>query len=99
MAFIQIIECDTSDIDEVKSLTEEWKGRTEGKRTARRVLLCEDQDRSGHMYELVFFDSPESARDNSQLPETQEFAKRMSGVLGGEPAFRNLAVIEDFDLS
>jgi hypothetical protein len=99
MAFIQIVECDAPDIDQVKDLTAEWKQSTDGKRTARRILLCEDQDRSGHFYELVFFDSQDSARDNSDLPETRQFAERLSGVLGGEPTFRNLEVVQDLDLS
>jgi hypothetical protein len=98
MAFIQIVECDTQDMDKVKGITKAWEDKTQGKRTAQRIMFCEDRDRSGHFYELVFFDSAESAQQNSDLPETQEFSKQLSGVLEGEPTFRNLEVIEEHEL-
>ena len=99
MAFVQIIECETSKIDDVKRLTSEWEEATQGKRTARRAVLGHDPERSEHFYEMVFFDSSDEAARNSELPETQEFARKLTDLLGREPTFRNIEVIEDHDLA
>ena len=40
MAFVQVIEFRTSHIDEIRVVAEEWETATEGKRTARRRVLC-----------------------------------------------------------
>jgi hypothetical protein len=95
MPFIQIIECETSKIDQLERLNREWEQSTDGKATARRVVLCQDRDRPEHVYEMVFFDSYESAMENSELQETQDFANRMRGVLDGEPRFHDLDILED----
>jgi hypothetical protein len=47
----------------------------------------------------VFFDSYESAMENSNLPVTQEFAQRMMALSDGPPSFFNLDVVEDRTLA
>jgi hypothetical protein len=44
---------------------------------------------------LAFFDSYESAMENSELPQTQEYAGKMRELMDGEPTFYDLDVIED----
>jgi hypothetical protein len=44
---------------------------------------------------IVFFDSYESAMENSNLPETNEFSQKMMELLDGPPTFYNLDVVED----
>jgi hypothetical protein len=99
MAFAQIVECDTSNLEDIKRIEREWEEATEGVRTARRVALCRDRDQPDHLFEMVFFDSYESAMENSQLPQTEEYAKKMREATKGEPTFHNLEVIEDRTLS
>lgn len=99
MAFAQIVECDASDVEDIKRIEREWEEATEGERTARRVLLCQDRDRPGHLFEMVFFDSYDSAMANSQLPQTEEYAQKMREATDGEPTFHNLEIIEDRTLS
>ena len=41
MAFVQIIECRTSEFDKIQQLEEEWRAATEGKRTLRRSIVAE----------------------------------------------------------
>jgi quinol monooxygenase YgiN len=98
MAFIQIVECETPQLDRVQQLTKEWEERTRGEATAHRVVLSQDRDNPRHFYELVFFDSYEEAMRNSSLPETDEFARKLGEITEGEPVFRNLEVVDDHQL-
>jgi hypothetical protein len=95
MAFIQIIEFDTSEREEIEGLVDEWERATEGKRTTQRRILCQDRDDPGRYVNIVFFDSFESAMKNSALPETDLLAKKIQVLCGGPPGFRNLDVVED----
>ncbi len=99
MAFAQVLEFEASDVENIKDIEREWEAATEGERTARRVVLCQDRDRPGHFFEFVFFDSYDSAMENSRLPKTAEYAEKMKEASSGEPTFHNLDVIEDRALS
>jgi len=47
MAFVQIIEFRTTDIERARQINDEWWRATEGKRTVRRELLaCDHSDPS-----------------------------------------------------
>ena len=46
MAFVQIIDFRTSDIDGIKKSGEEWEAATEGKRTVRRQIVGRDRPTS-----------------------------------------------------
>ena len=58
-------------------------------------MLCQDRDDPGRFVNVVFFDSYESAMQNSELPVTQEFSQRMMALADGPPTFRNLDVLDD----
>jgi quinol monooxygenase YgiN len=93
--FVQIIEFRTSKVDEIQRAGEEYVERARGVTTARRALVCEDRDNPGHYFQVVFFDSYESAMKNSELPATQEVAGKMAELVDEPPAFYNLDVIDD----
>jgi hypothetical protein len=95
MAFIQVIEFDSSRIDDVRKLDAEYEDRIRKEMSASRAILCENRDRPGHFMQLVFFDSYESAMENSDLPLTQELAQKMMALADGAPTFHNLDVVED----
>lgn len=97
MAFVQIIEMTTSDIDALMKLDEEWQKATEGKRTARRQIVTRDRGNPDRYLAMVFFDSYESAMQNSALAETQAFADRYRAATK-EIAFHDLDVISDQQL-
>ncbi len=99
MAFVQIIDFRTSKADEMQKLGEEWEAATSGTRTARRRILTQDRDNPGRYLNIVFFDSYESAMENSNDPSTQEFSARMMALGDGPPTFYNLDVLEDRDMS
>ena len=44
---------------------------------------------------MVFFDSYESAMENSNLPETTEFAEKQMLLIDGPPTFYDLDVIQE----
>jgi hypothetical protein len=98
MAFIQIIDFKTSKIDEGKKLVDEYIAKTEGRRTAGRGIMCADRDNPGRYLNIVFFDSYESAMENSNMPETAELAQKLGALTDGEPTFFNLDVIDDRDV-
>lgn len=95
MSFIQIIEITTSKFDQMRALDEKWEKATEGKRTARRSIVTRDRNDPNQVRLIVFFDSYESAMENSNLPETQEFAAKWAELAEGPPRFLDLDVIDD----
>ena len=95
MAFVQIIEFRTADLDAMQQVADRWEQATAGKRTARRRILCRDRKDACRYFNLVFFDSYESAAENSNLPETQRFSAEMMSFADGPPTFYDLDVIED----
>jgi quinol monooxygenase YgiN len=95
MSFIQIIESRTKKFDELHALADEFFEATEGKRTLKRSLLTRDRNDPDRYLIIAFFDSYESAMENSNLPETAAFAEKQMSLLDGPPNFFDLEVIED----
>ena len=91
--FVQIIDARLrGSVEELQSLDDEWERATEGRRTIRRSLLLQDRSDPSHVLIVAFFDDAESARVNSELPETDTLAKTMMEQASGAPTFT------DFDL-
>ena len=95
MAFVQIIEMHTKNYEELQALGEEFFTATEGKRTLQRSLVTRDRNDPDRYLILAFFDSYESAMENSNLPETAAIAEKQMPLLDGPPTFHDLDVIED----
>ena len=60
--------------------------------TARTVTIAEDRDNPGTYFNIVHFDSYQSAMKNSQRPEVGQFAEAMQKICDGPPKFYNLDV-------
>lgn len=95
MGFVQIIQFNTSKIDEIRKVGDEWEAAAGGDRQVRRRVLCEDRDTPGRYFNVVFFDSYEDAMKNSELPVTQEFSQKMMALGDGPPTFYNLNVVDE----
>ena len=95
MAFIQIIEMRTDNVDEIMKLEQEWRDATEGKRTLRRAVVGRDRNDPKRHVVVAFFDSYESAMVNSNLPETAEFGAKQNALLDGSMQFTDLDVVDD----
>ena len=98
MAFVQIIDYETTRKKELDGVFDEWVRATQGKRTASHELHTQDHDRPNHFVDIVEFPSYEQAMVNSGLPETQRVADRMRGLCDNEPRFMNLDVLRDDQL-
>ena len=95
MSFIQIIEMRTSRADELVALEAEWEAATEGKRTLRRSIVAQDRKDPGRYLLLAFFDSYESAMENSNLSETGEFAAKQMALLESPPTFVDVDIVDE----
>jgi hypothetical protein len=94
--FVQIIEIQTSRIDEVEALGRQVQGRLDdgSSSSPKRGLFTEDRDRPGYYLNIVEFDSFEAAMENSSRPEVGEFASQLGKLCDGPPRFYNLSVRE-----
>ena len=95
MAFVQLIDMRTKNVDEIMKLEEEWEKATEGKRTLRRSVVGRDRNDPDHYIVIAFFDDYDSAMVNSNLPETTTFGEKQSALLDGPMQFTDLDVIDD----
>ena len=89
--FVQIIEFRTNRIEELQALAEEM-GPGPGPGSALRGAVTQDRDRPGWYFNIVEFDSYESAMSNSNRPEVSAFAARMAALCEEPPRFYNLDV-------
>ncbi len=95
MAFIQIIEFQTSRIDDFDALLDQWLAQSKDWRTATRSVRTKDRDRPNTYVQIVEFPSFEKAQENSKRPETGEFASSLAKLCDAPPAFRNLDVTRE----
>ena len=95
MAFIQIIQFETSKFDEMQKIGDEWEAAMGDDRKAVRRVMCKDRDKPNGYLNIVFFDSYEEAMQNSKHPVTQEFSGKMMALGDGPPTFLNLDVLDE----
>ena len=91
--FVQIMEFDTSRIEELEAFSKKMHEERGDALLASRATITADRDRSGHYYIVVEFDSFEVAMRNSNDPETAKYAAQMGEFLDGPPTFHNLDVV------
>jgi hypothetical protein len=95
--FLQIIEYQTSNIDEVAAMGTEFREQMAKIESGPKPLggtITADRDRAGYFLSFVEFDSYEAAMEASNRPETQEFFGRLSQLMDGPPKFYNLEVVQ-----
>jgi hypothetical protein len=98
MKFAQIIEFRTSRIDDFNASLNAWMSRTEGHRIQHRAVLERDRDAADQYLLTVEFSTHAQAMENSNRPETAEFAAFLAGISDDPLKFRNLDVIREEDL-
>lgn len=99
MTFIQVIDCKTSQVDELNRLMDNWVTATQGKRTATHSIVGRDRADATHVVEIVEFPSYEEAMRNSNLPETDRIFQEMVAACDGMPTFTDLDVVRDEQLN
>ena len=101
MGFVQIIEYQTSRIEELEALAREFREQTAstpGVAKPLRGTITADTERPGYYLSIIEFESGEAAMEASNRPETQEFFSRMSGLMEGPPKFYNLDVVDSWEM-
>jgi hypothetical protein len=101
LGFVQIIEYQTSHIEELSALGREFRDQsanTPGVSKPLRGKVMADTDRPGYYLSLIEFESREIAMEASNRPETQEFFGRLSKFMDGPPKFYNLDVVEAWEM-
>ncbi len=94
MSFVQLIEYETTQPEEIKRLEREWLRATEGRRTLRRSVVTRDRNNPDHYLSVAEFDSYEEAMRNSELPETQALAEQVAALCSTPPTFTDLDVVD-----
>lgn len=92
MSFIQIIEYQTDRPDEVAALGAQMEA-SGGVQRFTSLHMTKDRDKTNGYVTIVEFPSYEVAMENSDAPETKEFAAKMMELAVGPPRFLNLDVI------
>ncbi len=90
--FIQVVTYATSRIDEIRAAGKKFGESSDG--GPNRVIITANRDTPGKYATLVEFNSYEAAMEQSNRPETGEFAAMMGALCDGPPTFYNLDVIE-----
>jgi len=98
MKFVQIVEFQTTRLDDVLALDQKWRDETKGKRTATAMTIAKDRDKPDTYLMLIEFPSYDAAQQNNELPETQNIAQEMQQLSSAPAVFRNLDVMEQRDL-
>jgi quinol monooxygenase YgiN len=98
MRFVQLIEFKTGDIDAFNRALDEWIAKTSGIRTSSRAIQGRDRDKEGTYINIVEFPSYEAGMENSNRPETAEFAAQLAKLCDGPPTFRNLDVTREEEM-
>ncbi|WP_035847530.1 hypothetical protein [Kitasatospora azatica] len=97
MRFIQIIEFRTSRIEEINAALDSWVAKNADRRIVTRAVQTRDRDAAGVYLHIVEFPSYEEAMENSNRPETAEFAAELAKLCSGPPTFRNLDLVREDD--
>ena len=92
-AFVQLIEFQTQQYDQMDALIDGWKAEIGADRTAEWMVMGRDRDRDGTYMEVVEFPSAEAAQRNSDSPATTAFAGKMMALCDGPVTFHNLEVV------
>ena len=96
MSFVQIMEVTTaSRFNDIRDAVEAWESATEGRRTVKSSVICQDRDTPSRWVIIVTFDSYEDAMKNSELPETKSLADLTAGLADEPLRFSNLDVVEE----
>ncbi len=93
MKFRQIIEFKTNRIDDFNASLDAWIARTESTRIPHTAMLSRDRDAENLYLLTVEFASYDDGMENSNRPETSEFAAVLAEISDGPLTFRNLDVI------
>ena len=94
MSYMQSISFSTDRKSEVLELMSRWSADSIQTGTAIRGTMLEDRSAPGTFVMGVTFESAESARENSERPETGAFAAQFAALCTEGPEFREFDIVE-----
>jgi hypothetical protein len=92
--YIQIVEYETKDIDEVRRLASD-RSYEDATPKPRAITVVADRDRPGTYATILRFSSYEDAMKHSEAASTQSLMQKLAPLMTGERRFYNLDVIDD----
>ncbi len=95
MSFIQIMQSQTSKIDEIRAAVDEWQKATRGQAHRRAEHGLPGPGQPGPLRGRCLLRLLEDAMRNSALPETDALSKKTTALSDGPPTFVNLDIIEE----
>ncbi len=98
MKFAQTIDFRSSRIVELDHYLDAWMARTQDDRIPHRAVLTKDRDAEDQYTLMVVFASHDHAMENSNRPQTAEFAAFLAGICDGGPTFCSLDVLREEEL-
>lgn len=93
--FVQVIEGRTNDAEALAALGREWQETLRPGATGYLGVTA-GTTADGRAITIVRFDSPESARANSERPEQTEFFTKIRALYDGDPVFTESTDVEEF---
>jgi quinol monooxygenase YgiN len=94
MAFTQIIEARTDDVEALQRHVSAWHDSQHGVAPGyRQTRILADADRPGTYLIEVEFSSEAEAKRNNERAETNAWAQRARELLTAEPTYRNLTEV------
>ena len=99
MNFVQTISFTSTRMDEMQKLMDEFGEQSMASQAGDggfvRNQVLKDRDKENAYVVVAEFVSYEKAMENSNKPETGEFAGRMMALADGPPTFYNLDVLDE----
>jgi quinol monooxygenase YgiN len=92
MGFIQIIEYETDQPDEMWALGGARMAEMVDPPPGFRLTVTQDRERPNRFVTIVEFPSYEAAMESNARPDTDAFAKQMAALCTSGPNFSNLEV-------
>jgi len=93
--FVQLIEFETSRIDDVLALECRWRDSIADIGTAVTMSVTKDRDRHNRYVWMIEFPSHEHAARHDELEETRYIAEQLMKLADGPAVFRNLDVLDE----
>lgn len=94
--FVQMIEFTCHDRRALEELADEWSSDAMGEGTVQRAVLGSRSEAGDRYVWIVYFESAEEARRNSERPETGGYADRLEAMCSEGPTFIDLDIVADW---
>jgi hypothetical protein len=92
--FVQLIEFQTTRIDEVRVLERRWRDAIESAGASSAMSITKDRDRHNRYVWMIEFPSHDNAAQCDALEETGYIVEQLMKLADGPAVFRNLDVLD-----